>query len=520
MRPVHRDGNPVGVVHTVIRADDCEDTGVGIVVSRRPLTLLVPSHLILLVEQGRAESVLINGKVFPTAKIMPSRALQGDHLALLRLSGGTARASHVKLPRRSRRLTEGQQIALIGADGSSHRGRVADIIERGDGMSVVTDINVEPGASGSPLYVGDALAGVCQGRASTGDVGCAVVVPLTDESIVELRNVQNRRRVRWLGILGCVVAIGLALIAVTALRSSTSFALAGIHVEEGSRTVEATNGQKLTFRPAWSRTFETRIFTSALISETPGGSPTHVGVGTTPKGTVDGAFVLLNEQGREVWRYSVPQGECIYEDEGEVYDLFLATHIVPYDLEGDGEQEILVVFVHNNFYPTKLMIFEMSGEILAEYWHPGYFRTIAIGSVGDPSSDPMIVVSASNNRIQDTWWHAQTLFAFDGLHIAGQAPPYTGTRGRDADRESGTELWYRVLQNIDGEVLRAKCREIDIGDYTGDGSHEIRAATTDGRFYYLNEVGETLWIDVGDRWLQNFGGIPAPELTVLSLDQE
>jgi len=502
-------------VRLMLQTEEYEDAGVGIVISRRPFILLVPDHVLTLMEQG-VDTILVDDREFTNARRLLAPALAKDHLALLQLGGRDLKhVAPVRLPRSPVDLSIGRPIRVISAGSTSRFGTVAEIQMHGEQWSVVTDVDVRPGESGSALMVGNELAGVCQGRVTTDQGGRAVAVPLSCDALRELRRVRNRRRVRTLTVLTSLLLIAALGFGAIAVRSSTTFALAGVEVEDSM--VTARNGQSLTFRPTWTQTFETPIFTHSLIAGEPGEEPTHLGVGTIPKETVDGAFILLNQLGNEVWRYSVPQGECIYEDEGEVYDLFLVTHIVPYDLDQDDEQELLVVFVHSNFYPTKLMAFEMTGEILAEYWHPGYFRTIAIGSVGDPTSAPMIVVSASNNRIQDTWWHPQTLFAFDGLNISGQAPPYTGVKGRSIDREPGSELWYRVIENIDGETLRAKCREISIGDYTGDGLHEIRAATTDGRFYYLDESGETLWTDLGDKWLQEFGEIPAPGLTILPL---
>jgi len=504
-------------VRLVLQSQDVEDTGIGIVIARQPLVLLVPEHVLVLLEEG-IDAVLVDGETFTEARRLPAPALEKDHLALIQLGRkGLKNLMPVRLPRKPIELKTGQPIRVVGTEPSPKRGSIAEILSRGDGHSVITDIDIRPGESGSALMIGDELVGICQGRKTTDEGGRAVGVPLSPDALRELRRVRNRRRVRTLTVLTSLLLAAVLAIGGVAVRSSVTFALAGLEIDEDKTMITVQNAHLLTFRPSWSRTFETGIFTSTMIARTPGGVPECVGVGTKPEGMIDGAFVLLDENGRELWRYSVPQGECIYKDEGEVYDLFLVTHIVPYDLDGDGEQELIVVFVHNNFYPTKMMVFEMSGEILAEYWHPGYFRTIAVGPVGDPDSSPMVVISGSNNRIQDTWWHPQTLFAFRGLDISGQAPPYTGVKGRAADLAPGSELWYRVFQNVDGEVLRAKCRGISIGDYTGDGRHEIRATTTDGRFYYLNGEGETLWIDIGDRWLQEFGDMPALPLIMMPL---
>jgi len=132
---------------------------------------------------------------------------------------------------------------------------------------------------------------------------------------------------------------------------------------------------------------------------------------------------MLNSNGNILWTHSVPDGECIYSTDEQVYNGFLVDGIYTSDLDQGGDTELLVVFVHNNFFPCKLVVLSMVGDILAEHWHPGYIRTIATGKVGE-SEDILVVVSASNNALKTEFWNPQTIFAFRGLDIAGYAPPY------------------------------------------------------------------------------------------------
>lgn len=86
--------------------------------------------------------------------------------------------------------------------------------------------------------------------------------------------------------------------------------------------------------------------------------------------------------------------------------------------------------------------------------------------------------------------------------------------------EPRTELWCRVLESIDPETLRATIYRIDVDNLDEDGRTWIRAAASDGRFYYLDEHGETLRIELADRWLKDFGDASAPALSELPLRGE
>ena len=148
---------------------------------------------------------------------------------------------------------------------------------------------------------------------------------------------------------------------------------------------------------------------------------------------------------------------------------------------------------------------------VAACWHPGYIRTISVGQVGE-LEEPIVVISASNNRIRTDWWNPQTIFAFNGFDISGQAPPYTGQHGDPVALAPANESWYWVIENVDSELLRAKCKSFDIVDIDGDGDNEVRAPLTDGRFYYLDESGNILSVDLADRYLRDFPNIPPPPL--------
>lgn len=138
-----------------------------------------------------------------------------------------------------------------------------------------------------------------------------------------------------------------------------------------------------------------------------------------------------------------------------------------------------------------------------------------MGQVGHEPAP--LVVSARNNAIKTDWWNPQALFAFGGLDIAGQTPPHSGSNGGGGGLKARTELWCRVIEDVDPELKRAKCYKIDVVDSNGDGAAEIRAALTDGRFNYLGEHGIERRVDLGDQFLKGFPDAAPPPLTELPL---
>ena len=252
--------------------------------------------------------------------------------------------------------------------------------------------------------------------------------------------VQRRHRMTWVGgLTAALIALGVAFTGF-ALYSTSTFTLASVAVSETGDAISARNAQTLTLKSTWSRTFHTTICRFLSFSSKAGGNQDRVAVGTLYREGRDGSINILNARGGILWSYAVPDGECIYSTPHAAFDGFQVDLIHVYDINEDGLNEILVSFVHNHFEPCKLMVFDLEGRILGEYWHPGYIRTIASGRVGG-EGEILVVLSASNNAINSEWWHPQTLFAFRATDIQGQGPPYDylGSASRP-DIRRGAEL--------------------------------------------------------------------------------
>lgn len=64
--------------------------------------------------------------------------------------------------------------------------------------------------------------------------------------------------------------------------------------------------------------------------------------------------------------------------------------------------------------------------------------------------------------------------------IAGQTPPHFGSNQGGGGLQARTELWYRVIEDVDPELKCAKCYKIDMVDSNRDGTAEIHAASSNG----------------------------------------
>jgi hypothetical protein len=510
---------PGRVVRITVEGDHGEDRGAGLVISRSPFRVLVPSHVVELLEEDRTANVLVDDVACTGARILPTQALQRDHLSVVELSGiQVTRWRCCPFSKALHALQRGQTVALERPGSAPPAfGSIQSLRETENGSTLVVDIPIDCGESGCPLLVDGHVVAICQGMVRQEGGGSCVATPISPDGLAELRKLTCRRGLRAAAIAAMtILLVGLALWGFS-LYSAASFTLGEFHVSEDELFLEARNTRWLTLHRSWSRSFPCGVFRTQGFSSRGDGVIDRIGVGTRCSEGKNGAFYLLDAAGRTLWSHQVPQGDCVYSFEKAAFDHFLVEIIHIADLDGDGIPEILLAFVHRNFYPSKLVVLDQEGTVLGEYWHPGYLRTLAAGPVG-PDEEILVIASASNNAIRTSWWNPQVLFAFRATEIYGLAPPYDHHGAADhPDHPRGTELWYKVLLPVDDRVdehrMRGAIYDINIGDLLhGNGVNVIQTRAQESRFYYLNERGETLQTSRGNTYFEMFPGIPVPPL--------
>lgn len=506
-----------------IISQDYDETGTGIVLQTRPLMILVPAHVSVAIEDGSATTVFVEDAEYRRFELVTTSSLEQEHLSIVRFQSRAPEVLRsVTIPRRPSPLAKGMPVACLrkldDTMTSVDSGSISEVVSKGLNRSFLADIPISPGDSGSPMLSGTKLIGVCVGISEGTNGTHSIAIPFSRVVLKELRRIALRTRQN---LLCCFAALLLIAAGALAIRSWTTFTIAGVDGPvnsgqtdiESPNTVTASNGQLLTLRPSWKRTFPTSIrWWVPLAINAADNRIDRVAIGTLAEEDLAGSLFLLGSLGQTLWSYTVPDGECVFNTQTQSFNRYKVYRIYIGDLTGDGRNEILASFTHEFFYPTKIVLFDLSGEILGEYWHPGYVRTFAIGQVGE-SEAPMLIMTGSNNRFrpEGSPWNPQGLMAFSSEALKGQAPPYTGKA------EQGNELWYYLLPNVDDEH-KSHFDNIIIADSDADGKKEILAHTSDDRFYYLNEHGEVLRVELGDEYLKEFGSTEPPELQRVELN--
>lgn len=185
---------------------------------RSPLTLIVPSHLVVAFEEDGDAQLAINGTFYSHTRLLSCAEMETDQLSLIRVRGRrrSPPLRPIRIPQCAVYLKPGQTIELGGSelsDVSVRKGSVVEVRERGQGTTLITDIEVQPGDSGSAVIRNRQLVAVCQGMLPNRGKGVAIAIPLTTESLRYLWRMQRLPRQTFLRRgLPTIIAIGVALV--------------------------------------------------------------------------------------------------------------------------------------------------------------------------------------------------------------------------------------------------------------------------------------------------------------------
>ena len=504
-----------GIVGIEFETDAYTEKCVGIVIKSKPLIIIVPQHAAQSIEDGVVLTTMVDGIAFSNVDVLTDAHLAGVHLTALQLVNPDRQQtwSPLPMPRKANQVLPGDSVSIQTREGDeraakSRQGRAVSIMTDLDGSSIETDIPIEHGQSGSPILQQGRLCGIVQGQKSrSGSENVALGIPLNTGALKQLRQLQQ---VKWKKLAAralLILLIAALPFGLFQMMGNRSYPIEGVEVLDDRQTVTVRRNAAFPARSSWTYLVDTKVFTVEPIASSVLGSHDLIAIGSAATPDGNGYLALLSSSGKLLWTYSIPEGECIYQGNDES-DWFSATHIYPSDLDLDGKNELIVAFAHMTWRPAKLMVFELDGTILAEYWHPGYVRTILSGPIGE-NGLPITVISASNNSLQFSWWNPQVVFAFEGLEISGQGPEPEFGNSRSS------HLWYWVITNLDSDVVRAKAYGLAFIDYNGDGNTEVRASLTDGRFYYFSSAGEIVGTAAGDIYRRDYGNTPFPDLMTL-----
>ena len=125
-----------------------------------------------------------------------------------------------------------------------------------------------------------------------------------------------------------------------------------------------------------------------------GNNEVVIGFGSSANKIIDGSILYFDSEGLLKWRFhdhpKMKFGDEIMDD---FYNIAFVLHN---DFDGDGEEEIVSVFTNRPWYPCRLIVMDLKGNILEEYWNSGYITWVIFVDVDGDGTDE-IVFGGTNN---------------------------------------------------------------------------------------------------------------------------
>ena len=164
----------------------------------------------------------------------------------------------------------------------------------------------------------------------------------------------------------------------------------------------------------------------------------------------EGTLFCFDALGTELWRFKAGRaldfGGRPFRWEYRIFGFN------PGDYDNDGELEILVLAHHKPHWPCQAVLLDAAGRLEGEYWNAGYLMDADVGDV-DGDGDKELVLSGVNNEYRRG---CVAIFEPGGLHGSS---PQTEAGYRSPDLAEGGQSVYILFPKSD--VQAAMGREGD-----------------------------------------------------------
>ena len=313
-------------------------------------------------------------------------------------------------------------------------------------------------------------------------------------------------------VLGCLVVIAILMSAV----SASVFALQNSDVSLSSIVPEAVDNNvvKVTIeersitafnekgKVSWIKNLRTDIACHVLCDSNKDGV-NEIILGTDHKGDNPGTVYVFDSNGIELWKYKVGTGcrEVFHRSE-----TFIITHILVNDLSGDDKKEVLVNSHNVPWYPNKLLLFNVNGSVIGEYWHPGHVKDVKVADINNDGCKE-IVGGGVNNDLG----YIPIVFVLDPQNVIGQAPPYYGNAPQASEKnykqipKSEVSPEGSIVTKISFDAGRIVA-SIDDGRffYYDSCMNHVRTGYSDGYIRRIKEIEEGKEVEKFERYLLPF----------------
>jgi hypothetical protein len=165
--------------------------------------------------------------------------------------------------------------------------------------------------------------------------------------------------------------------------------------------------------------------------------------------TGEGEIFCFSSKGKRLWRHRVGRE---VEFGGKSYSAdFRVEGIVPIDINGDNNLEILILAFHNPHSPTQLLLLDPEGKGVSEFFNYGQLHDYLCCDLDGNGKKEILVVG------QNDEYGKGCLVVFEPTLISGCSPQVVKYPGKGLTR--GTEKYYLLFPRTDFDQVLFPLKE-------------------------------------------------------------
>ena len=159
-----------------------------------------------------------------------------------------------------------------------------------------------------------------------------------------------------------------------------------------------------------------------------------------------GILFCFNHNGDLLWDFKA--GRKIKFGQQEYSSDFWVRGFEICDLDDNGNHEIILIAHALHFFPTILVVLNINGKILGEYWNSGHLGGMAFFDLNGNGNKEIIAIGQNNEYAK------ACIIVFDSNQLKGSSPQINSKYKCD-DLTSGSEIFYILLPRTDLDILES-----------------------------------------------------------------
>jgi hypothetical protein len=158
-----------------------------------------------------------------------------------------------------------------------------------------------------------------------------------------------------------------------------------------------------------------------------------------------GSLYFFDHRGKQLWKFQsgmeLKFGSIVYSRDYRILGMDVC------DLDNKGDPEIIVIAAQKPFFPSQMVVLDLKGNVLGEYWNSGYFTDFICIDL-NLNGRKEIIACGVNNEYKKGF-----LAIFDSNDISGCSPQQQDYY-KCSSLKPGSEKYYTIVPRTALDLMK------------------------------------------------------------------